>query len=505
MSQYRFYIHGNPNGQKIWGPQENQDYIAGFYERDRKQGINTFTQIDICGGDTYYTYVRSNNVLDAGGRPGSFFAMTVSFRRAYCTNVALLQRLFEALYIQICLKSILRDNGVNVQYAVSDFESAIFQSGSAVAQLRDVAVKKIQEEIAPWLKALPESVTDTFAQPKKFFNTKEVDSPLFIDDCLHYSVIVSPEVKTSSSQLQKVKGELRFALDQNSQLEETRNRLDSQVRSLSEETLRLSEELQNASARARSQYEQHLAELQQQVERSKAERDAMASERDSLRRKLTEAGAALGSMEVSFQELTRLMAGRFPESSRQNAQGYSPAAAVTSQNLQAEPPYGNTDSAPVRRGVPAWRRWLNTALLLIVILISCFILYFVSAPAKPAAPQTSENPDTTITEEPVDIAHGDDGSGDDPYSGFDWVKDYRIDISGDGSVKRDMEYTLTLIKRGTKEAFSDGSWMAIIGDSATNLSSNSLYISKATPKGTSVKIIFLVNGQEVLSREENIE
>ena len=505
MAGFKLYVHGNPQGQKIWGPQENREYIAGFYERDRKQGISVFTQIDICGGDTYYTYVRSNNVLDATGRPGGFFALTICFPQSYCTNVALLQRLFEALYLQVCLKSILRDNGVNVQYAVNDFEAAIFQSDRAVSQLQTIVAKKIGEEVEPWLRRIPQNTPDTFARPKKYFNSKEVDSPLFLDDCLHNSVIVSPDLKTSSSQLQKVNGELRFALDQNAQIEEIRNRLDSQVRSLTSEVQNLSVQLQDASARAKTQYEQRLSELQQQLDRAMAERDALASERDTLRRKLTEAGAVLGSMEVSLQELTRLMAGRFPESSRQNAQGYSPATAVNRRDLQEEASLDNTQNAPVRRSVPVWRRWLNTALLLILILISCFILYFVTSPLKPTAPQPPEATVSTKTPKPIDEGNGGIVETD-PYEGVDWNKDYMIDISGSGEIERGRTYTLTLVDEKTNSPFSDdGAWEVTIGDNTKRLSSNSLEIPKEAPEGTSVKITFLLNDKERLSRDETVK
>lgn len=101
MSTVDIYIHGTPRGHQIWGSGSNHDYISIFYNHDSEAKEPAVLQADICGGDSFYTYIRSKKVFDAGGRPGAFFALTVSFKKAYCTNVYMLYQLFEAVYNQL--------------------------------------------------------------------------------------------------------------------------------------------------------------------------------------------------------------------------------------------------------------------------------------------------------------------------------------------------------------------------------------------------------------------
>lgn len=362
MSNFQLFIHGTPEGHKIWGNPQLPYYFNSFYNKDSKSSLNVFTQIDICEGDAYYTCVHSRNLLDSEGRPGAFFALTISFAKAFCTNLHLLQRLFDALYDQICKKSFLQESGNGEMYRVRDFESAVFQSEQAVGKILSIVDKKIAEELRPYLKPLPSPIDDTFGDKNpKLFNVKEVDSPIFLDACLNHEVIVSPDIPLASSQLRKCSDDLRFALSQNNELEDAKDKLSSKVQSLTNETRQLTEQLEEATTTARSKYEARILELERQL-------DHAAAERDMLKAKIAEAVSAVDLMDKPFQQLSRLMAGRFP------------------QEYDSHPEKGDGEaaSAPKGAGKVGWRRWMNTILLALIFILSCITLFFtISSPRRP--------------------------------------------------------------------------------------------------------------------------
>ena len=111
MSTFDIYVHGTPRGHQIWGSEHRHDYINTFYNHDSQASEKTVLQIDLYDGDSFYTYFRHQNVYDFEGRPQAFFALTVGFRKTYCTNVYRLYQLFDAVYNQICVGSILKQSG----------------------------------------------------------------------------------------------------------------------------------------------------------------------------------------------------------------------------------------------------------------------------------------------------------------------------------------------------------------------------------------------------------
>ena len=124
MSTFELYIHGTPNGHQIWGSEKNNDYINTFYNHDSNLTDNAALQIDICLCDSYYTYIHQQDVYDSNERPGSFFAMTVCFQKSYCTNVSKLYQIFEAVYKQVCVGTLITQKQNKEVFLVSDFESS---------------------------------------------------------------------------------------------------------------------------------------------------------------------------------------------------------------------------------------------------------------------------------------------------------------------------------------------------------------------------------------------
>lgn len=196
MSSFEIYVHGTPRGHQIWGSEYNHDYISTFYNHDSQASEKVVLQIDVCAGDSFYTYIRHQNVYDVEGRPQAFFALTVSFRKAFCTNVYKLYQLFDAVYNQICLGSILKQSGNGETYLVADLTTARSGANATVDKIQVAFAQKLAELIVPTLQTL--SWGDTFNRAKKSISLFEVDSPLFFDYLKKYSVIVSPNMQPAA-------------------------------------------------------------------------------------------------------------------------------------------------------------------------------------------------------------------------------------------------------------------------------------------------------------------
>ncbi len=75
-----------------------------------------------------YPIYADRTYIDVEGRPEAFFALTVSFHKSYCTNVYRLFQLFEAVYSQICVGSILQQSENIERFLVADFYGSPFGS-----------------------------------------------------------------------------------------------------------------------------------------------------------------------------------------------------------------------------------------------------------------------------------------------------------------------------------------------------------------------------------------
>ena len=151
MNPFEIYIHGTPRGHQICGGQTNHDYISTFYNHDSQAKEKVVLRADICAGDSFYTYIRRQDVYDVEGRPEAFFALTVSFHKSYCTNVYKLFQLFEAVYSQICVGSILQQSENIERFLVADFTAARSGADATVDKIQAAFNQKIVELISPCL------------------------------------------------------------------------------------------------------------------------------------------------------------------------------------------------------------------------------------------------------------------------------------------------------------------------------------------------------------------
>lgn len=295
--------------------------------------------------------MRHQNVFDFEGRPQAFFALTVSFHNAYCTNVYRLYQLFDAVYNQICVGSILKQSGNKENYLVADLTNARSGANATVDKIQAAFTQKIAELIVPTLQPL--SLGDTFNRAKKTISLLEVDSPLFFDCFKKYSIIVSPNMRPSVVAYDEVSSELKQVSAQNKALSFSNKQLQSDIAALSQENKSLSNKLYTSASSTEKKYKSKLDQLQGDLAN-------VTKERDLLKQKIEEASSSVDSICQLFQKLTRLLAGRFPENRSQSRDDYMEEKQDVNKKSQ------NT----------VWKDWLNYILHGLV-LICCYAILVV--------------------------------------------------------------------------------------------------------------------------------
>ena len=77
-------IHGVPDGQDYYGIAEERTYAELFYDNSAesvKFVVETKTTGNIAS--VYYTYLRYKGMVGYGGRPGSYFGLTLRIDKYY--------------------------------------------------------------------------------------------------------------------------------------------------------------------------------------------------------------------------------------------------------------------------------------------------------------------------------------------------------------------------------------------------------------------------------------
>ncbi len=147
------FIHGVPNGQKIYGISEEKTYFTTFYNVSKKefQGapkflieIRNLNETNYC----YYSFLNYNNVSACDGRSGSYFGMTIRLNE-FCNDP---YRVFGLLYVlyRKYVAGVLFDIDTN-KFLVSEFK---------------------KEHIQPIEKSLNELFTKCFSS-KDFINIQD--------------------------------------------------------------------------------------------------------------------------------------------------------------------------------------------------------------------------------------------------------------------------------------------------------------------------------------------
>lgn len=128
MNNFVFKIFGAPYTFNLY--QGNEGEIGYFQNFDNGGKENVKLTIHrMASGKVSYSYLRYN-FISSGGRPNSFFGMSVLFDKEYCKDIKKIFELFNVVYNSVILKNgillteIKNDPTVQAKYLVSTFTEA---------------------------------------------------------------------------------------------------------------------------------------------------------------------------------------------------------------------------------------------------------------------------------------------------------------------------------------------------------------------------------------------
>ena len=162
-------IHGVPNGQDMWGVNDDTHYFSTFYVQKDEKEILTIETRKISGKSyTCYNYLKYNCVTAFDGRAGAYLGITLRFD-AYYKNVLNIYHLCEIVYNNLT-DIILVKNGDNVKFKIAKFEDAD-------RELNEIKRKMIN------LINLSATAKDFISINDSFFNNEGLVIKAFLLDC----------------------------------------------------------------------------------------------------------------------------------------------------------------------------------------------------------------------------------------------------------------------------------------------------------------------------------
>lgn len=214
------YIHGVPNGQRIWSNGGNDQVINQFYGAGNKEQTKFLAEVRKSGGHDYcyYSILKYKNITAENGRAGSYFGLTLKMNMV-CTKVKSIFQILEMTFNSAVLGKFLKKEGERFQYTINDFKDKDSYCKTIVEKVMSMLRENLESNdfvnIAP-------SMLNGKGTPK--INIAEYTSESALDNiCKNGSVAVSQDYPSSqlASYIQKKDAELS-ALRQQSQQEISR-------------------------------------------------------------------------------------------------------------------------------------------------------------------------------------------------------------------------------------------------------------------------------------------
>ena len=116
-------LHGVPNGQDYYGIKEERRVVENFYNNSSEES-KFYIEIRKNGDQVYcyYTYLRYKGLVGHGGRPGSYFGLTLRMDEYY-KDVNHIYNVLEIIFKKYVLGTLLTPVGTSYKYTTPDFAS----------------------------------------------------------------------------------------------------------------------------------------------------------------------------------------------------------------------------------------------------------------------------------------------------------------------------------------------------------------------------------------------
>lgn len=119
------FIHGVPNGQKVWSMDGTDAVVANYYGQGQGEETKFVAEIKKSNGTpyAYYSYLRYNNVFACDGRAGSYVGLTVRMD-AMCTDVVSIYNILDIVYYKYVVGKIVSSEGGKTKFFSSEFSDS---------------------------------------------------------------------------------------------------------------------------------------------------------------------------------------------------------------------------------------------------------------------------------------------------------------------------------------------------------------------------------------------
>lgn len=183
-------IHGVPDGQDYYGIKEEQTNMGLFYDSS-KESVKYVVETKIQGKNTYayYSYLRYKGMIGSGGRPGSYFGITLRIDMYY-QDALHIYSLLDIAFKRYIIGTLLVPSGDAYKYATANFATKTADIG----KFQQVLFQLIQTTCLP-SKFL--DIDASFIHPISAFpsaNIADVSDAAILASMKKYSkVVLSPD------------------------------------------------------------------------------------------------------------------------------------------------------------------------------------------------------------------------------------------------------------------------------------------------------------------------
>lgn len=208
--EFAFAFHGVPEGHDIYGGGSDRYYESFYGGIDRAcKGARATLIVEIrkdtIGYCSYYSYVRSQNVVARSGRNGSYFGMSLKVKGFYCTDVFSLFRLFDKIYSEKILGTIIELKGKSEQYRIANFSD----SENLLRSIIQIVNNQITTSFANDFDEIDSTFTKPSASSLVYYNLEDVNCESFFNSTkVSGKVFVSPEYASKDSEIVSLRGQL---------------------------------------------------------------------------------------------------------------------------------------------------------------------------------------------------------------------------------------------------------------------------------------------------------
>lgn len=124
--EVEIFIHGTPYGESFWGKEEDRMFFGSFYTQTCSDEVKFLIQTRLTKGKgyCYYSYLLYKNVIESGGRAGSYFGLTIRMD-AYCKDFMRVYKILDMVFSAHVLNKVLKPLTGGYKYIVSDFPGSL--------------------------------------------------------------------------------------------------------------------------------------------------------------------------------------------------------------------------------------------------------------------------------------------------------------------------------------------------------------------------------------------